>query len=305
MNWKLFFSVIFILFAVGLLIIYWFVPFNSIDFGSNPGHYNFNIENNTDVTGMQFYKNMRFPSTEITYFIEDSCTLQKRNNMEWAFEIMSDDTNLGFYSLDSSGEEQISVTCDSKTKIQGGLFIAGEGGPTNITQAGDYNIISQGQILLLKESQCQRPNVAIHELLHVLGFDHSLNSNNIMYEISKCKQVIGDDTINRINELYSLPTQPDLVFENVSAYKHGIYLDTNISVRNNGFKDSEQASILIYADDKLVDAVDLDPLGVGFGKMIKLTNHRISKLSVNEIRFVLNTEFEELSKDNNELTLSI
>ena len=59
-----------------------------------------------------------------------------------------------------------------------GLFIAGEGGPSNITKSGDFSVITHGSILLIKESKCERPNIAIHELLHALGFDHSENPNN-------------------------------------------------------------------------------------------------------------------------------
>ncbi len=52
---------------------------------------------------------------------------KKRDNMKRAFQIISDKTVLSFYPVESN--EEISVTCDSRTKIKGGLFIAGEGGP--------------------------------------------------------------------------------------------------------------------------------------------------------------------------------
>jgi len=302
MRWKLIFSYIFIIFAVGLLVVYWLIPYNTIDFGSTSGNYNFNPEDINDTTGMQFYKNMRFPESKISYKIED-CTLQKKNDMEQAFEIIANSTILSFYPVENN--QEISITCDSSVKVEGNLFIAGEGGPTNITQSGDYNVITNGQVLLIKDSSCQRPNIAIHELLHVLGFDHSSNSNNIMYEISKCKQVIGDDIINLIDELYSVPSYPDLVFENVSAVMHGKYLDTNMSVRNNGLQKSSTSQILIYADDKFVEATSLKELDIGYGTMILLTNHRILKLNVNELRFVIDTEFEELDKENNKLNLKL
>ena len=299
MKGKSFLSLIFIIFVVLLLVVYWFIPYNTIDFGAISGNYNFN-PNNNDTTGMQFYKNMRFPEPSISYKIDD-CTLQKKNNMEQAFEIVANLTPLDFYPVESN--EEISVTCNSDVKVEGNLFIAGEGGPVNITKAGDYNVIVKGQVLLIKDSACQRPNIAIHELLHVLGFAHSSNSNNIMYKISKCKQVIGDDTIKLINELYSIPSYPDLVFENVSAVMHGKYFDANMSIKNFGFKTSPSTQILIYADDKLVEAVSLKELEVGHGKIIMLTNHRILQLSVKKLRFVIDTEFEELDKENNKLNL--
>ena len=283
-----------------LLVVYWFIPYNTIDFGASSGNYNFNLENNNDTTGMQFYKNMRFPEKRISYKIED-CNIQKLNELEEAFNIIAESTILEFYKVDF--DEEISVSCDSDIKIEGKMFIAGEGGPTNITQLEKYNLILHGQILLIKNSDCLRPNVATHELLHVLGFDHSENPNNIMYPISKCKQVIGNDTLDLINELYSIPSYPDLVFENVSAVMHGKYLDANLSIRNNGFQTSSVSQILIYADDKFVEAVNLEELEPGHGKAILLTNHRVLKLNINELEFVIDTEFEELDKENNKLNL--
>ncbi|MFH1918133.1 MAG: matrixin family metalloprotease, partial [Nanoarchaeota archaeon] len=249
-----------------------------------------------------FYDNMRYPDSTISYRIDD-CPLQKKNDMEGALEILSNKTLLEFQPVII--DEEISITCDSKNRVEGSLFIAGEGGPTNITRAGEFNVISHGMILLIKESKCERPNVAIHELLHALGFEHSLNSNNIMYNISKCDQIIGDDTIELINELYTLPSYPDLAIENVSAVMNGKFLDTNISIRNNGFKESGATNIMIYADDKLVKEVELSSLGIGHGSIILLENVLVLNLNVKELKFVINSDFDELDKRNNEIVLSV
>jgi len=301
-SWvKIFLSLIFILLASLLLIIYWFVPFNTIEFGLKTGHFNFSL-NNSDETNMQFYRNMRYSDLIISYRIDD-CPLKKKNDMENAFNIISDKTLLEFYSVEA--DEEISVTCDNKNKIEEGLFIAGEGGPTNITHAGDFNVILHGTILLIKESKCERPNIALHELLHALGFEHSFNPNNIMYSISKCEQIIGEDTIELINELYSIPSYPDLVFENISAVMNGRYLDTNISIRNNGFKKSEEAKIIIYADEKFVKEIELGSFNIGHGGIILLENILINKINVNELIFYIDYSFSELKKENNKVVLEI
>ncbi len=301
MGWKIFLSLVFIMFAVSTLVLYWFVPFKITEFGIKPGNSNFSL-NSYEGENMQFYANMRYPDSRISYKII-SCPLQKKDDMERAFEIISNKSVLEFYPLEYN--EEISVTCDSRNKIEEGLFIAGEGGPTNITKAGEFYVIFHGKILLIKESTCERPNIALHELLHALGFNHSKNSNNIMYYISKCKQTIGQDQIDLINKLYSIPSYPDLAFENVSAIMHGRYLDTNISIKNNGLKDAEEVRILIYADEKFVKEIDLDALKVGHGITIILSNVWVKEINVGELKFFIDSNFSELEKNNNVIVLEI
>jgi hypothetical protein len=234
--------------------------------------------------------------------IED-CPLQRANDMQWAFRILGNETILNFYPV-KSGEEII-ITCQDKKETEGNLFIAGEGGPTNITIAGEFNVIEAGKILLMQDSSCQRPNVAIHELLHVLGFDHSKNPKNIMYEISRCDQTIGDDIINFIDTIYSIPSEPDLLFENASASMRGKYLSINFSIRNDGLKNAPAAAVKILANGKEVDSIDIPITEIGYGRKVSIENIWIKQLNVQEIQFVIDTNYPELSKDNNQVTFEI
>lgn len=298
---KLFFEVIFVLIVIILLGVYWFIPLGEIDFGTKSSNSNFSV-GNSSFHGMQFYENMRFPNHQISYRIHD-CPLQKRNDMERGFEMLANLTSLNFYAV-ASGEE-ISVVCDEKIKMEGDLFIAGEAGPTNITVAGNFNVILNGGILLLKDSSCPNPNIAIHELLHVLGFEHSSNENNIMYPVSDCKQTIGQDIIDLIDKLYSFPSKPDLSFENVSAVMRGKYLDTNITIRNNGLADADNSKIKVYADNELIKEFDVGAMKIGFGTTIKLSNLWISQMSVDELKFFIEYDSEELDKENNKIVLKV
>ena len=193
MRWVIISSLMIIIFFIGLLLIYSVYFSTIVEFGSYTENSNFTL--NAGSESMQFYPNMRFPTNELTYRIE-KCTLQKENDMKLAFQIIADKTSLEFFQVKSN--EEIYVTCDSKTKIEDGLFIAGEGGPSNITQTDLFNVISKGNILLLRDSACPNPNIALHELLHVLGFDHSTNKNNVMYPVTNCKQTI--DTLFSIEQ---------------------------------------------------------------------------------------------------------
>ncbi len=307
MTWKSALSLIFFIIVIFLLVFYWIIPFEKIDFGTSEPNYNFSINDsgqNSEGYVPQFYPNMRFPEKEISYSIND-CPVSKENDMETAFGIVSNLTILSFYPSDGDGSPQIIVTCDSKTRIEGGLFIAGEGGPENVIRTSNFNVISSGKILLLRDSVCPQPNVGIHELLHVLGFNHSSNPENIMYPYSSCDQEIGEDIINTISLLYSFPSYPDLSVENASAVMNGKYLDANITLENSGLIDSESSALNIYADGEIVKKINVNELKVGYGREISLKNIFVLQLDVKEIRFEIDYPYNELGKTNNAVALKV
>jgi len=301
MRWKALLLVLGNLLLIALLLLYWLNPGYGSTFTADlDPNSNFSLSNNS--VKVQFYDNMRFPSHMISYKINPACSLEKIHSMERAFEKISSLTNLIFYPVDS--EEEITVKCQEKNIVQDGMFIAGEGGPTNITETDNYEVITHGNILLIRKSECANPNVEIHELLHVLGFDHSENKNNIMYPISRCDQIIGDDTIQKINELYEEPAYPDLKFKKISAEVKGRILNVNVSVRNDGLAPSSNATIKLISENQTLKDIYLKPLDIGHGIKIKLTNLWITKIKVEELSVVIDYNFDELSKDNNKVLLS-
>ena len=223
--------------------------------------------------------------------------------MQYAFSIISNLTPLRFYPTDSN--EDIFITCDEGLKqSDSGLFIAGEGGPTTIVSAGNFNIITKGKILLIKKSDCATPNVALHELLHVLGFIHSDNLNNVMYNITDCSQVIGDDVVSLLNYLYSIPSYSDLTFENVTAKQSGNFLDIEFSVMNYGFKDSKSFFVNIFSDGSLLKEINVEPIEFGKGRIISIKNiFTIKKIS--ELELSINADFDEIDRENNKIKLEI
>jgi hypothetical protein len=302
MGWGKVLGLVFILFVILLLTIYWFVPTN-IKFVTGNYNTNFSLNNNSDLTAMQFYPNMRFPDSSITYKISSDCPSDKSSDMLTAFQELSDITNLTFHAVDSN--EEVSITCSNQVVQEGGLFTAGEGGPTKVIAGDKFNVIFSGEILLLRPSGCEKPQIAAHELLHVLGFKHSLNEYNIMYNVTNCLQTIGEDIPVLLNELYSYPSLPDLAFENASAQMHGRYLDVNMSVVNEGLADSQPATVDIYADGNLLKEFSLDGIKIGEGTIISFSNIFVAQISVSQLELVVNYNYNELEKNNNNLTLEI
>ncbi len=252
---------------------------------------------------MQFYPNLRYVDSKISYRIE-SCSAEREDEMINAFSEISNISILEFYSVDSN--EQISVTCDERTQsLKEDYFIAGEGGPTKIIAGDRFNVVFNGKILLLRDSQCETPNVPVHELLHALGFRHSLNKWNIMFNITNCKQIVGEEIPQLIDELYSYPKYADLDLKEVNAKMKGRYLNTNFTIKNNGLKDSGDFKIKIYADNSLIKELDSDFVKIGEGKIITLQNILIPRITINELKFSVETNFEELERENNEKILII
>ena len=126
-----------------------------------------------------------------------------------------------------------------------------------------------------------------------------------MYPVSKCNQEISDDMVDLINELYSVQTQPDLVFENVSAEVSGKYFDIAFTVRNHGLKDANDFLVNIYEDEKLVKEIEMKGIGIGYGRSIILTNLLIPQFSVEKIELLIESSFSELDKKNNKINLEI
>lgn len=301
MAWKKVLGFVLMLLALGLVILYWYFPTepSEFKFQTNPST-NFSVNQSE---AMQFYPNMRFPTKDISYSISPDCNIEKESEMLWAFDSLEEKTVLNFYEVQENAE--INVVCEDTVRIENNMFIAGEGGPANVSLGNEFNIIMNGHILLLKKSDCERPNIALHELLHALGFEHSTNVNNMMYPVSKCKQVVSEDMINEINRLYVQEAKPDLLIESVSATLHSRFLDTNLIIRNDGLEDSQDFLLGIYANNKEVEKMDLERIKIGEGRIINITNILVPQIRIDTFTFVLETEALELDKQNNQVTLDV
>ena len=306
MGVKTFLTSLLVIIVIMGVLVYFLFPFGRGSYYVGVSEEDLKAPSYENGTGLQFYNNMRFPDRKISYDIS-SCDIKKISDMENSFRKIEDLTILDFHSVSQGNTGEISITCSPKQRKSDdtGLLIAGEGGPTNITITRNFNVITEGQILLLRDSKCLNPNVGIHELLHVLGFKHSSNENSIMYAVSKCSQIITNDIINEINRLYSEASFPDLVAENFSVTTRGIFLDSSFTITNNGLKTSEEAKAIISINEKEVKDIIIKELGVGEGVTITLTNVKIPFGKVNNISLEIKTDFSELDKKNNKIKLKV
>jgi hypothetical protein len=272
-------------------------------------------KNITSYNGsLQFYPNMLFNHKIITYAIEDTCEKSKYNNMIQAFSILENETSGLIKFQPASRESDIFVTCNQsvqelESRQKSSYFIAGEGGAERAISSGEFWVIEKGKILLYypRTKECLTYHVELHELLHVFGFKHSDNRYSMMYPVSECNQVLSDDIIQEILRLYNLPELADIYITNVSAVKHGIYIDFDIEIKNQGIENARNITLVLSSRNKTIDTFELKDINYGEGKILNVENVRIpiTMLNLDEITFSVETESEELDKSNNQVTLTI
>jgi len=248
---------------------------------------------------------MRFPERRISYYFDLNCNSEKREYVKKAFEILSNYTILEFFETNNFNNKGILILCsqlivDEKDKE---YFIAGEGGPVEIINS-TFPIIISSKISLYRDERCKTPQIALHEILHALGFDSSDNPQDIMYPYSSCEQQISKELISEINRIYSIPSLPDIFIDEIEGNKTGNYLNFKIIIGNGGFKDLNTAILEVYADSTLLRKFQLNNLSLGSKKVLSISNLRMNKNS-NEISFLIKTDEKEISLDNNLIKLKI
>jgi len=262
----------------------------------------------------QFYPNMKFNHNKISYIIGRDCNSEKKLRMEMAFQEVSKNVPvLIFYESVVNPEIEISCTEREETDIEEKHFVAGEGGAKEIIQTGNYNVITRGVILLYENAKirlkkCDYPNVELHELLHVLGFDHSEDKRSILYPyIESCTQVLDKSIIKELNDLYSKENLPDLYFDKIDVVKRGIYLDFDLTAKNSGSIKAQDVKLTIIDGDIIIEEKDLGDFDFGSGITLKVENLKLKRLDPDSIKFILDKEnkIKELNETNNIIDIKL
>lgn len=257
--------------------------------------------------GGQFYSNMRYRDRIISYRMESTCKLNKWESAEEAFAMIANLTAIDFLNVKENPD--IRVFCEEIREAsaeKSGYFIAGEGGPTEVINSSVYAVIIGGKIALYKDEVCDEPKIALHEILHALGFDHFNRSRSIMNPITNCNQQIDDYIVKEINRLYSVDSLPDLIVEEVVGFKHGRYIDFNISVVNAGLQTARSASLDVFIDGLKAGHYSLEDLDIGTKKLLTVQNMGAS-WEVRKVVFVVSLDNgqEEIHSDNNEAEITL
>lgn len=257
--------------------------------------------------GAQFYPNMRFRDRSISYRLESICTQKKWDDVNRAFELLEEKTILHFYSLKEGAE--ISIFCSElppEPAERKGHFIAGEGGPTEIMNMSTFSVIFGGKISIYRDEPCDEPKIALHEILHALGFDHHNDTKSTMYPITGCNQQLDQYIIDDINRLYRIDSAPDILIEEISANKTGRFLNFYISVSNYGLKEAENVTLYVYSDGLLVGNFPLERLDIGMKKKLAVQNVRMPMDSEKVAFEVYPGKGEkEISMENNRIEIAI
>jgi len=258
---------------------------------------------NISSTIKQFYINMRFNHNDISYAFED-CDEKKQNKMKKAFLMISQETGIiSFYETTTERAEILVGCSDDYLETEEHVFVAGEGGPSEVINSSLYPVIIKGKILLY-DSTCKEPIVELHELLHVFGFDHIDNPDYIMYPYVDCSMKLNDEYVNYLKTLYSVTPLADFYFDFLNATKQGIYLNFEASIGNQGLVDSE-AVLKISANEKTIEEFELGEIPFGAKKTLTIQNFRLPSRNINEISFEIISGFDEFSEENNIATAII
>jgi hypothetical protein len=301
MRWFEFIAVILLLILlVGALYLLWtYIPTEQVEYEA----FKAEVSQDLPTSSAQFYPNMRYPNQELTFVLSDACSEKKKKDFREATQILETKTILKFIET-TSEESDITISCSkvAPKPEQEDHFVAGEGGPSLFINTSRYATILEGEIALYRAETCDTPQVALHELLHALGFDHNSNENSIMFPVTNCDQTVDSEITSEINRLYSQPALADLTIESIDANKSGRYLNFDVVIANNGLKSVPSSSLDIETNNELLKTFDIGDIEIGAKRHLTVSNFRIPR-NAEQIKFISQTTQQEISKENNAATI--
>jgi hypothetical protein len=257
-----------------------------------------NLSAGLPSTAGQFYPNMRFTSPTVVYSFAQTCSSSKQQVVLDSFRILEHQTPLRFTT---QGTPSFFINC-ANLEISGDQadhFVAGEGGPSKTINASTFYLIQVANVSLYRDEMCDTPHIALHEVLHALGFDHTNNPQSIMYPVTDCAQTLDPSIPLELSRLYAIPSFGDLVLTDANVSIANGYLNFVATVANYGLADIMNATLVVEGDQKRTFTVG--EIGIGKRKILSVDNIRTA--AVEHVTFTLLTDQAELSVANNQAVL--
>ncbi len=255
----------------------------------------------------QFLPNMRFASTKLSYGVYDDCNSEKKGKIELALAIISNETEILSFYEKNYNDAQIKISCSIEKRGKGNnTFIAGEGGPSKMLNLSVYPLIIEGEVFLYETEQrkkCDYPNVEIHELMHVFGFDHMNDPDSILYPYSSCSQRLTEEIISEIKRIYSVPAKAELEFKEAEISKGGSYLNFKAEISNKGLIPPE--NIFIVGMDPntntKIKEFEMGRIEPGVSKVLTIENLKLPSRNIERVDLEIKSSTEEYFLENNKV----
>lgn len=186
---------------------------------------------------------------------------------------------------------------------------------TGLIQSADIQLLTKSGPKQL--STIDMTNLAIHEMGHALGLNHSDDENDIMYPIlvvpSKEIKGIPDKEVSRLQEIYSVEPEPDLRIIEANVSKATVkrittfyLINISLIIENNGLVDAISPQMAISTDGIAVKNDTLPDIQIGNSLSVTLGNLRVEKdFSAIEIMLDPNNVIDELNETNNFINVEV
>lgn len=266
------------------------------------------------TTAKLLFDNIRWNHMPIKTFLDvasgsgiNSFSISNVENARDAMMRWQERTNgtISFEEVSSPEEADLVIQWVRTFGVRQGTKILGEGGPT-VRDTGLFNMTVRGEInIVAQRSTCLDFDTVLHELGHVIGFDHSTYLNDVMYPLASCTQDITDSEVSTISELYREEPKVELYFLNVSAAKYGRYFDLNFTVKNAGILNSTMTKVDVFAQNEYTREFDVPMLEPGESITERITNIAVPR-ETTSVQLIIDRfdSMSEYDKINNEITLS-
>ena len=265
-------------------------------------------ESNASSQLVQFYPNMRFNHNDLSYQYLLDCSVDRKIKMSSAFNEVSVRTGiLSFYETTSAPDIFISCSGESVREHQS-TFVAGEGGPSKFFKLTPYSLIVEGEIVFNDDessSDCENHVVELHELLHVLGYDHISDKDSVLYPYFSCKQKMSEEIVEDLIRVYSVDAKAELSLKEIGASKSGRYLNFDVSIENSGLIGAVSVELVVSSAGVEIKSFDMEEINFGSTKTLSIQNLKLPSRNTEEIKFEIVSSSAEYYLDNNFVELVV